>query len=152
MVPAHHNKRKHQPPGRGGDSELAREFQAAFQMYQGGKLAEAERLFLKLRRLVPSNGDVLHLLGLIAYQTGRHDEALSYLRDGALLMDQSPHIMNSLGVVLLEMGRNEEAIEVLQRATALQADFSEAHNNLGNALRKSGTRTRQSKPTTGRSR
>ena len=97
MVSALHNKRKHQPPGRAGDNQLAREFQAAFQMYQRGKLAEAERLFLKLRRLVPSNGDVLHLLGLIAYQSGRHEEALWYLRDGARLMDQSPHIINSSG-------------------------------------------------------
>ncbi len=138
MASALHNKRSHQPPKKGEGPELAREFQAAFQMYQGGKLAEAERLFLELHRLVPSNGDVSHLLGLIAYQSGRHEEALPYLRDGARLMDRSPHIMNSLGVVLQELGRNDEAIEALRRATELKADFSEAHNNLGNALRKSG--------------
>jgi predicted O-linked N-acetylglucosamine transferase (SPINDLY family) len=107
-------------------------------MYQEGRLSEAERLFLKLRGLAPSNGDVLHLLGLVAYQSGRHEEALSYLRDGARLMGRSPHVMNSLGVVLLELGKDQEAIEAFGRAIELKADFSQAYNNLGNALRRVG--------------
>ena len=132
------NKERGKPPKNGPGQGPAEQFQAAFQMYQGGRLSDAERLLLRLRRLAPSSGDVLHLLGLIAYQSGRHDEALSYLRNGARLMGRSPHVMNSLGVVLLELGKNEEAIEAFEQALDVKADFSQACNNLGNALRSAG--------------
>ncbi len=131
-------KTRHQSQRKAPGVGLTKEFLAAFQMYQTGRLSEAETLLRKLRRLFPSNGDVLHLLGLIAYQTGRREEALLSLRDGARLMDRSPDIMNSLGVVLNELGKNEEAIEAFGRAIELKADFSQAYNNLGNALRSVG--------------
>ncbi len=114
---------------------LAGQFQAALQLYQQGRLAEAESLFLKLRRLAPSSGDVLHLLGLVAYQTDRCEQAVSYLKEGARLMSRSPEIMNSLGVVLNKLGKNQEAVEAFRRAVELRADYPQAYNNLGNALK-----------------
>lgn len=119
-------------------TEPARELQRAYQMYQTGRLADAEALLARLRRVLPANGDVLHLLGIIAYQTGRTEEAASLLRDSCRLLNDSPQVMNSLGVVLLESGDIQAAIATLRRAIELKADFSQAHNNLGNALRKAG--------------
>ena len=133
-----HNQKRDRFPRKDHGTGPADEFQAALHLYQGGRLSEAERLFLSLRRSAPSNGDVLHLLGLIAYQSGRRQEALLYLRDAARLMSRSPHVMNSLGVVLRELEKNEEAIEAFGRAIELKADFSQAYNNLGNALRSLG--------------
>ncbi len=137
MAPLPHNKKRHQPAP-GPDTRVAEELQAALQMYQSGRLSEAETLLNKLRLFDPANGDIFHLLGLVAYQAGRPDEAVSHLRDSARFLSRSPHVMNSLGVVLQGVGKNEEAIAVLRRAVELKNDFSQAYNNLGNALKKAG--------------
>jgi Tfp pilus assembly protein PilF len=99
-------------------------------MYQDGRLSEAEALLLKLLPSLPSNGDMLHLLSLIAYQGGRPKEAVTYLRDGARILNQSPHVMNSLGVVLQKVGSNEEAIDVLKQAMEQPPFQSDTHTNL----------------------
>jgi len=138
MHSAFRHKKKYQAPEKRQDTNLVQALQNAFHLYQGGRLSEAETLLLALLRSAACNGDILHLLGLIAYRTGRPDEAVTRLRDSARILGQSPHVMNSLGVVLQEVGNNEEAIDVLKRATFLNPDFPEAYNNLGNALRKAG--------------
>ena len=138
MHSASRHKRKYEPPEKGRHGNLSEALQNAFQMYGVGRLSDAEALLLTLLRQAPSNGDILHLLGLIAYRTGRAHEAVARLRDSARILNDSPHVMNSLGVVLQEAGNNEEAIDALKRATTLNPEFPQAYNNLGNALRKAG--------------
>ena len=53
MAGALHKKTSYQPPRKGPGAGLAEELQTAFRMYQGGRPLEAERLFLRLRRLAP---------------------------------------------------------------------------------------------------
>jgi len=43
--------------------------------HQAGRLNEAEGLYRKILATDPRHADGLHLLGMVAYQVGRHDTA-----------------------------------------------------------------------------
>src|SRR5215813_3111596 len=47
----------------------------ALRHHQAGRLNEAERLYRQNLALDPRHADSLHLLGMVAYQSGRHDVA-----------------------------------------------------------------------------
>ena len=57
----------------------AQALQIAVQHHQAGRLAEAEALYRKVLAQLPGNGDALHLLGVIALQTGGLDAALELI-------------------------------------------------------------------------
>jgi len=44
---------------------------AGLQRHQAGRLAEAEAHYRRILDIVPGHADALHLLGGLAYQTGR---------------------------------------------------------------------------------
>ena len=48
--------------------------------HQAGRLAEAERLYRSALTINPRHDDSLHLLGVIASQSGRHDVAVELIR------------------------------------------------------------------------
>jgi Flp pilus assembly protein TadD len=52
---------------------------AGLEHHQAGRLAEAEAHYRRVLEMVPDHGDVLHLLGGIAYQVGRHEEAIDLI-------------------------------------------------------------------------
>jgi len=45
----------------------------ARQHHKAGQLAQAETLYRQILQQQPNHPDALHLLGVIAYQAGRHD-------------------------------------------------------------------------------
>lgn len=109
----------------------------AIQLHQSGKLAEAETIYRGVLAQNPKQADALHLLGLIAYQTGRHDAALQLVQR-AIAEQPVPEYHNSLGEVLQALGRFPQAVESYRKALRGRPDYAEAHNNLGNALRRTG--------------
>ena len=54
-------------------------FEAAFHHHQSGRLAEAEALYRQILALEPRHAEALHLLGVIAHQTGRNDVAVDWI-------------------------------------------------------------------------
>src|SRR4051812_17386748 len=48
----------------------AEALQVAMQCHRNGRLAEARQQYEQLLMVDPGNADALHLLGLVAYQTG----------------------------------------------------------------------------------
>ncbi len=55
-------------------------FDLALQHHQAGRLADAEALYRQILSEQPNDLDALHLLGVIAYQTGRNDVAVDLIR------------------------------------------------------------------------
>jgi Tfp pilus assembly protein PilF len=55
-------------------------FDLAWKHLQAGQLQQAEQLYLQILQRDPNQVDALHLLGLIAGQTGRDAEAIDYIR------------------------------------------------------------------------
>jgi tetratricopeptide (TPR) repeat protein len=110
----------------------------ALRHHSAGELQAAEAMYREVLRLEPENADALHLLGVIAYQVGRHGLALKLVRRALDIDPAQARFHNTQGMVLMGRGARREAIAAYERALALQPGFGEAHNNLGNALRAEG--------------
>jgi predicted O-linked N-acetylglucosamine transferase (SPINDLY family) len=78
----------------------------------------------------PNDRSATRLLGVIAYRSGRHADALALLR--TVCEDAADH--SNLGIVLSALGQREEAESVYRRAITLDPSLAAAHHNLGNLL------------------
>ena len=52
----------------------------AVQHHQAGRLQAAEQIYRQILAVEPNQADALHLLGVIAYQVGKHEAAVEYIR------------------------------------------------------------------------
>lgn len=122
----------------GGPVALEGAFGTAVEHFQAGRLQQAEHVLKEMQRAQPDIADVLHLLGVIALQTGRWGTAVAHLQKAAAGIPGSAAVHNALGCALLGEGRTGEAVIVLETAVSLQPEFVDAHYNLGNALVEDG--------------
>ena len=112
--------------------------EVAVQCHQSGRLADAEKAY----RQVLASGRAraqLHLLGVVAHQFGRNDEAAELIRRSIAINPNFAEAHGNLGVVLKNQGKFAEAIESCRTALQLNPDNPEVHNNLGNALAGQGS-------------
>ena len=113
-------------------------FLAAFRLHQASRLAEAEQLYLQALDRDPAHAPSLHLLGVVAIQTGRPDRAVELIGKSLSLNPDNAQAYSNLGKVLQDLGRTDEALAACQRAVELKPDFDRALFNLGNMLRAVG--------------
>jgi tetratricopeptide (TPR) repeat protein len=90
-------------------------------------MAEAESLCRQLLGQRPNDFDALHLLGLIAAQTGRSEWAVELLERAIRQRNDVAPVYNNLGNALRDLKRAEEAVVKYSRALALRPGFAEAH-------------------------
>lgn len=95
-----------------------------------GNLAEARRDLLSELNLVPDSPEVLHGLGLIAYDGDDFELALEYYTKAIGARAEYAPAWNDLGVIAFRSQKYEDARAHFEKATALDADFSEAWFNL----------------------
>jgi Flp pilus assembly protein TadD len=114
--------------------EVLEILQSALEHQQAERLEEAEALYREVLARDPENADALHLLGVLACQSRRHELALAWIARAIALNPSASFYHNNLGNVLQELGRFEEAILCYQEALRLEPDYAEACSNLGNAL------------------
>jgi tetratricopeptide (TPR) repeat protein len=113
-------------------------FGEALRHHQSGSWKEAERLYREVLAQESTHIDALHLLGVLAHQTGRNDLALILIGKAIAQNGQVPALHNNLGIVLKAHGKVNEAVASYERALTYQPDFAEAYFNLGNALKAQG--------------
>ena len=107
---------------------------AALEHQVAGRLQEAERGYRAILRQQPRHADALHLLGLVAHQSGNNPGAEDLIRQAIAIAPRAAVYHANLGVVLIQTRRMQEAAAALRRAVRLQpADFG-AQSNLGVAL------------------
>jgi tetratricopeptide (TPR) repeat protein len=111
---------------------------AAARCYQAGRLAEAELLYRQILQAEPDHADALHLLGVLALQSGRHQAAVEYIGNALRLKPHQAAAHANLGTVHAQQGRLNEAVACFRRAVELAPQFAAAHANLGSALVKQG--------------
>src|SRR5580693_2346785 len=92
---------------------------AALAAWQRGDTAFAEKACHGILLRDPTDGSATRLLGIIAYQSGRHAEALPLLRT----VCDGPADHSNLGAVLRALGRCDEAEEEYRRAIALDPNL-----------------------------
>jgi len=106
-------------------------FAGARRSHQAGNLAEAEALYRRILSRDPRHADAMHLLGVLADQSGRPEEAVDLIEQAIAINDASFY-RNNFGNVLRRLGRFDEAAAHYARAVALKPGNTEAHYNLGN--------------------
>jgi tetratricopeptide (TPR) repeat protein len=110
----------------------------ALHYYEAGLLKQAEELYLRILQVDPNQVDALHLLGVIAGRTGRHDLAVNYLQTALQLKPDFASCHNNLGMAFIVQGKLAEGVASFRHAARCKPDFVAALSNLGNALRELG--------------
>jgi predicted O-linked N-acetylglucosamine transferase (SPINDLY family) len=108
--------------------------------HQAGQLVDAEMHYRRVLAAAPHHADALHLLGLVAHQTGRQDLAIALIAKAIEQNAAKPVYHVNLGSALNEQNRLEEAAAAYREAIRQRPDFAEAHCNLAIVLRSQGKR------------
>ncbi|HXW25809.1 MAG TPA: tetratricopeptide repeat protein [Xanthobacteraceae bacterium] len=113
-------------------------FAQALSLHQRGQTAGAERLYRQVLAASPHHLDALNLLGLVALQGGRSEEAIDLIAKAIALNDRVADFHNNIAEAYRRTNRLDAAVDHLARAAELEPTFLEARQNLANALRAQG--------------
>lgn len=102
------------------------------------RFAEAEALLREVIREQPHEPVALRLLGFIAGQTDRPDEAIRWLERARDADPSSAAVWQGLGLVYRQMGRFEMALAAYERCVALDPNDAAVHVNYAVALKGAG--------------
>lgn len=108
--------------------------QNAIALHRQGNYDDAKRLYRSILRRTPADAGVLHLLGLLQYQTGQHDEARKLVRNAILLEPKQALMHFNLAKILTDSGDLDGACKSYREAIRLDPGFAAAHANLANNL------------------
>lgn len=101
---------------------------------QRGAYADAERLFRAVLATDPHQADALHYLGLLAWQTGRPEQAVELMQRSITETPDNASFYYNLAGVLQKLGRGQEAVPLYQRCLDLQHGNGDAWQGLAQTL------------------
>ena len=81
----------------------------AIQHHQAGHLQAAERIYRQILAVEPNHAAVIHLLGVIAHQLGKHAIAVEYIGRAIGLNPNVATFHNNLGNALQDQGKHDDA-------------------------------------------
>ncbi len=110
-----------------GSSDL---LEKAIEHHRCQRLREAEAGYKAVLREWPGQADALHLLGLIAHQEGRREEALDLIDRAIRIKPAAPEYYNSMGAVRQAMADNAEAVRLYLEAIRIKDDYLPPYHNL----------------------
>ncbi len=122
------------PPGSPGPLTIPQRLTLARQHHQAGRLAEAEALYRGILYEAPRNPDALHLLGVLAYQAGRPQQAIDLIRDALAVDGVNALYHSNLAAAYLAAGRLAATVAHAREALRLQPTLPDAHYNLAVGL------------------
>ena len=101
-------------------------------LHQGGRLAEAERVYLQSLK-AEELPDAHHLLGLLLHQQGRSNEAVPAIERAIRLVPQAAGFHLGYGAALAALGHLGPASAAFRRALAARPAYQLAFRNLATA-------------------
>lgn len=104
---------------------------AGLSHHQAGRLKEAETVYRKVLELDPNQPDALHLLGLLAQQTGHNERAVELIGRAVAIRPEAAEFHSNKGCALQNLGRFEDAVACFEKALALKPGYVDALYNLG---------------------
>lgn len=124
-------------PGAGGNGAagaVETRFRDAMARHEGGELDAARGMYEGILRDQPGHADSLHMLGLLAHQEGRHEEARDLLAAAIESNDRVAFFHNNLGEIKRLLYETQGAADCYRAAIELEPRYAQAHNNLGLVL------------------
>lgn len=110
---------------------MQQQLQQALVLHQNGQLLQAQALYEQILIAQPKNPDALHLLGVIALQTGDHTKAVDLISKAITNCPNNAGFHSNRGLALHGLKQMDAAIADYTRAIALQPDHAEAYFNRG---------------------
>ena len=107
-------------------------------LMDAGDLEAAERAFHEVTSLDSLNADAFHMLALIAYSSGRMEDAGEMILEAITRNDADPAMHANCGAIMNLLGRPEEAEAACRHVIDLDPEHAEAHNNLAVSLEVQG--------------
>lgn len=106
----------------------------AEQKRRHGFLADADELARSAAAADPANAEAVHMLGIVAHQSGKTAEAIEHLRRAIAIKPNVALYHANLGEMCRLAGRVDEAVAAGRRAIELNPNYAGALSNLGIAL------------------
>lgn len=110
----------------------------ARQRHEAGDIGAAEQLYLQTLAADPQQVDALHMLGLIAFQAGRSDQAREYIARAVRLQPDFAEAHGNLALVLQHQGHAAEAAAAWREALRHKPNYVRGHIGLGVVLHEQG--------------
>jgi tetratricopeptide (TPR) repeat protein len=110
---------------------LEKASELAWEHFRAGRLEIAERIARQILEKQPNRADAVQLIGVVAYRTGRMDEAIDFTERALKLLPHSAPLHGNLCEMYRVAGRIDEAVEAGRKALELKPDHAQAANNLG---------------------
>lgn len=120
--------------GAGRSMGIDQALHVAVQHHQAGNLETAESIYRQVLGHQPENPTALHLLGVIALQRKRYEQAVELIGRALARKPDYADAHSNLGNALREMGRLDEAEKSYRKAIAANPGHAMAHYNLGAVL------------------
>lgn len=108
--------------------------QLALEHHNAGRLQQAEQIYRQVLQQVPNHPDALHLLGVLAQQTGHPGPAAELISQAIAVQPGNAFYHSNVAEALRQLGRLEEAEKNARRAIELSPTLAPAHVNLASTL------------------
>jgi len=106
----------------------------AIGLHKNRQLDAAEAMYRRILEIAPKQPDALHYLGMIRFQRGRTEEAVSLLLQAIEQVPDCADFYNDIGFIFSSTGNVDAAIESFSRAIERTPERADLHNNLGTVL------------------
>ncbi|MGJ7914684.1 tetratricopeptide repeat protein, partial [Massilia sp. LXY-6] len=113
-------------------------FAQGLEWHRQGLLEQALAAYEQALQLQPGYFDVLHHIGILAYQAGDYASAGQFLHAAIEVDGSTAPVWNTLGNVMKARGRLEAAVAGYSQALAIAPAYADAHYNCANALQALG--------------
>jgi tetratricopeptide (TPR) repeat protein len=107
------------------------DFSSAVRLHQQGHLYQAAQAYQAILDRNPRHADALHLLGVVALQSGDACRAIDLIGRAVALIPNSAAFHANQGEAYRAIGQLDEAIQCCRTALSLKPNYPEAANNLG---------------------
>lgn len=118
--------------------DIGSKLNQAAHYHQSGRLQEAKKTYEEILEIRPNHAESLHLLGLIAYQSGDSEKAMGLVTEAIQNDPENPIYYNDLGNMFEDGGKFGEAVSCYQKAIDAAPGFAQPYNNMGVALANQG--------------
>ena len=118
--------------------DVRQALEAAVSLHRTGRLQAAEAAYREVLGREPENPDALHLLGVLAAQSGQPDRAAELIRRAIGARPAVAEFHANLALSLRKAGRLDEALPAYRRAAELDPERPEAWFNLAKACLDAG--------------
>jgi len=112
--------------------DIIAELKKGVQYHQADRLERAGEIYTEILKTHPNHPEALHLLGLIAYQSGQTSNAINLMNRAIQIAPDSPVYYNNLANAHKSNGNFAEALKCYEIALKLKPDYAEAYFGMGN--------------------